>query len=180
MSKAIFPREKDDLEKTGRGGVALLHYALNYNHWEFRQETGADKGRDCSIEYIEGDEWHNSCLRGQVKGTKTPNSYLLKDGKHFSYQLDKKTINYALRSKDAFVLFFCDLVHERVYYLPIQDYFINSPEHYDKLEKDTETMNLRIPVHNIISKNDDVELIMLSRASYVFKNNRVSKAMTDE
>ena len=179
MSETIFPKETNDLEKTGRGGMALLHYSLNYNHWEYRQETGADKGRDCSLEYIEGAEWHNSCLRGQVKGTRTPNSYLLKSGTHFSYQLEKKTINYALRSKDAFILFLCDLTNEKVYYLPIQDYFINNPENYEKLEKDTEKMNIRIPVANVLLRDDDEELVKLSYASYNYNNNKVYKTMSD-
>ena len=92
---------------------------------------------------------------------------------------EKKTINYALRSKDAFILFLCDLTNEKVYYLPIQDYFINNPENYEKLEKDTEKMNIRIPVANVLLRDDDEELVKLSYASYNYNNNKVYKTMSD-
>ena len=46
----------------------------------------------------------------------------------------EKTINYGLSSPIAFVLFYVDVDHGIVYYLPIQDYFIANPELFDALE----------------------------------------------
>lgn len=179
--ETVLPKEAD-IEKTGRGGVALLHYAFNYDHWEFRQETGADKGRDCAFEYVdEENSWHNGIIRGQVKGTKTPDSYRLKTKDCFSYNLDRKTINYALRSNDAFLLFLCDLVNEKVYYLPIQDYFIENESEYDTLEKKNDGgMMVHIPTANIVTRDDDSALVDLAQSSYCFREGRVCKVRTDK
>ena len=175
MSKMVLPKD-NQINRTGSGGIALLHYAIDYEYWEFRQETGEDRGRDCVLEYIDENNWHNHIIQGQVKGTKTPESYLLKDGKHFSYKLEKKYINYALRSSNASVLFFCDLKNDVVYYLPIQDYFIKNPDKYvNLLNAETETMKLHIPVSNIVRKNDDSELCRLANATYLFKDGKVVK-----
>lgn len=180
MVEAVLPQEVD-MEKTGRGGMALVHYVFNYDHWEFRQETGTDKGRDCAFEYIdEKNTWHNALIRGQVKGTKTLDSYRLKKEKCISYKLDRKTINYALRSKEAFLLFLCDLVDEKVYYLPIQDYFIDNESEYDTLvKKDSGGMMLHIPIKNVVTRDDDSALIELTRFSYSFRQTKVYKERTD-
>lgn len=170
----VFPKENDP-EKKGRGGMALVHYFFNYNRWEYRQEVGADRGRDCILEYIAEDEWQNGQLSGQVKGTTIINSYRLKTEDCFSFPLEKKTINYALHSKNAFLLLLCDLIEEKVYYLPIQDYFIDDQSLYERLEKETDKMSLRIPTSNIVKRDDDHALVMLTKASYVFKDGRVIK-----
>lgn len=175
MCEAVLPKE-NEINKTGRGGMALVHFRFNYDHWQFRQETGADCGRDCTIEYISDNEWHHDSIEGQVKGTKSPESYLLKDGNQFSYKLEKKTINYALRSSKAFLLLLCDLNSNTVYYLPIQEYFINNPDKYTKLENPaTDSMKLRIPVEKTVCGDNDAELIALAKTTYVFRNNRVQR-----
>ena len=175
MKEIVLPKETV-INRTGSGGIALLHYSLNYEHWEFRQETGEDRGRDCVLEYIDESIWCNYIIQGQVKGTKTPQSYLLKDGMHFSYPLEKKYINYALRSSNASVLFLCDLINELVYFLPIQDYFINNPEKYENLSNPkTESMNVHIPVSNIVTKYEDFELCQLAKATYFFNLGKVVK-----
>ena len=180
MPEVILPKEVD-LEKTGRGGMALVHYAFDYNHWEFRLETGADRGTDCAFEYIDEDnQWHHATIRGQVKGTKSPDSYRLKTEDCFSYSLEIKTINYALRSRDAFLLFFCDLINSKVYYLAIQDYFIENESRYKNLEeKNGGTMALHIPIANVVTKDDDSALVELAKCTYTFRNNRVSKERND-
>ena len=45
--------------KIGSRARAILHYTLDTDHWEYREETGNDVGRDCIIELIECDEWTN-------------------------------------------------------------------------------------------------------------------------
>ena len=126
------------------------------------------------LEYIDENNWHNCIIQGQVKGTKTPESYLLKDGKHFSYKLEKKYINYALRSSNASVLFLCDLKNDIVYFLPIQDYFIENPDKYVNLANaETESMMLHIPIGNIVSRIDDSKLCKLANATYLFKDGKV-------
>ena len=175
----ILPKE-EDMEKTGRGGMGLLHFTINYDHWQFREETGADKGRDCTLEYIDGKEWANRSIQCQVKGSEAIDSYKLKKQPCFSYNLEKRTINYALRSSSPFVLFLCDLNDNIVYYLPVQDAFMENEDYYSRLAKDTDSMNLRIPMANIMTRESDEELVELTRATYSFINGRVVKTVSDK
>ena len=177
MATAILPMDIKE-QGVGRGGMALIHYVFDYHHWEFRLETGIDVGRDCVFEHIENNEWHNGTIRCQVKGTEKPGTYLLASGNEFSYKFEKKTINYALRSRDAFLVFLCDLVNEKVYYLPIQEYFIENPKEYERLENDNDTMKLRIPLSNQITRENDQAVVQLSKIAYAFINNRVRKIET--
>ncbi len=171
----ILPRE-NEINRTGSGGVALLHYAIDYEHWEFRLETGEDRGRDCILEYIDDKRWGNHIIQGQVKGTKKPETYLLKDGVHFSYKLEKRYINYALRSPCASVLFLCDLKNDIVYYLAIQEYFIDNPEKYaNLLDAQTEAMMVHIPISNIVNRTDDTDLRRLAMSTYLFRNGRTER-----
>lgn len=116
------PRTPIDCEprKTGSKARAIVHYKLNAEHWDYREETGNDYGRDCVIELSENDCWNNHKIEGQIKGTRSPE--ILKREKCFSFPLEVKTINYALNAPGAFVLFYVDVENELVYYLPIQDY----------------------------------------------------------
>lgn len=96
----------------------------------------------------------------------------------FLIPLKKKTTNYALRSRDAFVLFLCDLLNEKVYYLPIQEYFIDNPEEYKRLEKDTKNMNLHIPVKNVVTRAEDAAIVLLANKAYSFTNGTVNCVVT--
>lgn len=159
--------------------MRLAHYAFNFECWEFRLGTGKDVGEDCVYEYIDEHAWHNGRIRAQVKGIRNPKTYLVAKGTEFSYQIKKHTIEYALRSKEAFVLLLCDLMNEKVYYLPLQDYFINNPEEYKRLRSDTDSMKLRVPVSNIVDSAHNDELVALSNNSYVFRDDKVSKSTSN-
>ena len=142
----------------------LVHYRFPSEHWEYHEETGRDVGRDCSIELVESDEFVNKKIEGQIKGTRSPNRLKGKDV--FSFAMEKKTINYGLSSPIAFVLFYVDVDHGIVYYLPIQDYFIANPELFDALESNTTTINVHIPIDNIVS-NEDFDLRQIAKSIYV-------------
>lgn len=177
MAKKRYPKESTVVSgESGRGGMALVHFVLNPSHWQYREETGPDVGKDVSFEYINEHEWHDGIIRGQVKGTRILEKLTLKKEQAFSWRLDKKTINYALNSKDAFLLFVGDLNTNRVYYLPIQDFFIANPEAYEVMSKGTKSMTLHIPFSNEVTRENDGELVELTKASYSLKDGRVIKA----
>lgn len=180
MADVVLPQEVD-MEKVGRGGIALVHFTFSYDHWEFRLEIGADKGRDCTFEYIDEDNrWPNARIECQVKGTKKLESYKLKNENCFSYYIERKTINYALRSNNAFILLLGDLVHNKVYYLSIQDYFIEDESRYETLEsKNDGGMMLHIPIENMVTNDDDSALVELAKCTYSFKKGRVHKEKND-
>ena len=134
----------------------LVHYRFSSERWEYHEETGRDMGRDCTIELIE--------IEGKIKGTRDPKR--LAAGEEFTFSIDIKTINYALSSSTAYVLFYVDVDNEIVYYLPLQDYFIANPKLFDRIEKNKTTLNVHIPGNNIVS-NQDFDLQQIAKSIYV-------------
>ncbi len=150
--------------RIGSKAVAILHYKIDANHWEFRQETGNDVGRDCTIELLEDDKWLNHKIEGQIKGTGKIEP--LKTCAEISFPMEVKTINYALASPCPFVLFYVDVQTEDIYYLAIQDHFINNPELFQKTDGTQEKLSLHIPLSNLLS-DDDSDLIEIAKNTYV-------------
>ncbi|MBR7019552.1 MAG: DUF4365 domain-containing protein [Lachnospiraceae bacterium] len=151
--------------KIGSRAVAIVHYSIDSSHWEFRQETGNDVGRDCTIELSENDRWNNHKIEGQIKGSEKI-SPLKRTPDEISFSMETKTINYALGSPVPFVLFHVDITTEAVYYLAIQDYFISHPELFDKLETAQDSLALHIPTSNILGKNDSA-LVAIAKCTYI-------------
>lgn len=154
------PRDNEQ-RKTGSKGRAIVHFRLNPEHWDYKEETGNDYGRDCIIELSEDDEWRNHKVEGQIKGTGRP-SLLSSD--EVSFPMQVKTIEYALGSPVAFILFVADTSTEDVYYQCVQDYFIHHTELFEKLGQ--ETINIRIPVSHNLKVSDDL-LQKWAKATYV-------------
>ena len=147
----------------GAKARATVHYSISAEHWEYHELTGSDHGTDCYIELIEDKEYTNKKIEGQIKGTR--NITVLKNGS-ISFPMDVKTINYGLGSSTAFVLFLVSVDEEIVYYLPIQDYFISDISRFDQLTNNETTMNLHIPMDNIVS-SDDYDLQQIAKSLYV-------------
>lgn len=163
MKNIILP-ENCEQRKIGSRARAILHYQINTDCWEYREESGNDYGRDCVIELSVDNSWINCKLEGQIKGTHKPN--LLQNKKEFSIAIPIKTINYALCSSISFVLFYIDTIKEDVYYVSIQDYFISNQNLFDKLSTNKSSINIRIPMVNMLSKND-YELKQLAMSTYL-------------
>ena len=138
--------------KIGSKAKAILHYKLNTNHWEYKEETGCDFGRDCIIELSENDEWRNHKIECQIKGKIKPT--IIKNGEFISIPIELKTLNYAIGSPIAFVVFVVNVTNETVYYQSIQEYFIGNKQEQSKLDSDNNTLNIHIPVINVLSSND--------------------------
>lgn len=150
--------------RIGSRAVAIVHYAIDTEHWEFRQETGNDVGRDCTIELSENDKWLNHKVEGQIKGT--TKIKCLRDQKTITFPIETKTINYALGSPIPFILFYVDVKNEIVYFLPIQDYFIANKHLFKKLEDNQVKMTLHIPNKNTLSNNDEM-LVSIAKNTYL-------------
>ena len=52
------------------------------------------------------------------------------------------------------MLFYVDIVREDVYFVCIQDAFIENKDLFDKLDGSQETVNVRIPRGNLLRSND--------------------------
>ena len=151
-----------EMRRTGSKGRQILHYRIDSDHWEYKEETGNDFGRDCVLELSENDEWNNHKLEGQIKGTKS--LMLINNGEAISFPMPVKTIEYALGSQTAFLLFVADTVNQTVYYQCVQDYFINNIDCFDRLDQGT--INIHIPVSQKLP-GDDSLLQGWARTTYV-------------
>lgn len=141
----------------------LVVYNLNAEFWEWHEMTGTDHGTDIIIELVENGEYSNKKIEGQIKGRSSLK--ILKDG-NISFDLDVKTINYALSSSTAFVLFLVDTTEEMVYYLPIQDYFIANSQLFESAENNDSTVTLHISPDSIVCNNDS-DLREIAKSVYV-------------
>lgn len=154
-------RPKDSTKrKTGSKGRAIVHFKLDANHWDYREETGNDYGRDCTVELSENNEWKNHKIEGQIKGTASP----IRVGNDISFPMPVKTIEYALGTSTSFILFVANTESNEVYYQCIQQYFIDHKELFDKL--DQKTINIRIPVSQNLS-NGDMLLQNWARVTFI-------------
>lgn len=154
-------RPKDDEKrKTGSRGRGIVHFKLDADHWDYREETGNDYGRDCVAELSENDEWLNHKVEGQIKGTASPKFV----GDDVSFPMPVKTIEYALGTSTSFILFVVDTTKNDVYYQCVQQYFIDHKELFDKL--DQQTINIHIPISQNLSV-DDTLLQNWARATFV-------------
>jgi len=167
----IYPKD-DESRKIGTRARQLVVSAFDADHWDFHELTGTDHGIDIQFELIEDDEYRNHGIRGQIKGTKMVT--MMKTEATISKQVDIKLIAYALGSAEPFVLFLADTLEEKVYYLPIQDYFIANPGLYSKLDSGQSSMNVHIPLDNIVCK-DDVDLQDIAKSRYILEAGKVKK-----
>lgn len=150
--------------KIGSRGRQLLHASINVEHWEYKEETGNDVGRDCILELSEHDQWLNHKVEGQIKATTKPDFIF---GKQFlSISIEVKTLRYALGSPIAFVLFVVDVNTKKIYYICLQDYFIADKSLMKKLDTEQKTHNVRVPVNNVLNDNDE-HLQELARRTYL-------------
>lgn len=149
----------------GRRARAIFPNKIDVNFWEFHEQTCADNGTDMIIEYIEDNEFKNYIIFCQIKGTTKLDKYIVKRN-CISSSVEIKTINYALNSKNAFIFVIVDVKKEIAYYLPIQDFFIANSAYFNKLEKNNRTINLKIPLNNIVSDND-LKLKEIAKSTYI-------------
>lgn len=76
-----------------------------------------------------------------------------------------KTVNYALGSSNAFVLFLVDVTNEEVYFLPLQDYFIANPDKFKAAENNATTVTLHLEPNDNIKKNGNF-LVKIAKSLY--------------
>lgn len=154
-------RPKDDEKrKIGSKGRGILHFILDADHWDYREETGNDYGRDCVLELSENDEWFNHKVEGQIKSTASPKLV----GDEVSFPMPVKTIEYALGTSISFILFVVDTTNKDAYYQCVQQYFIDHKELFDRL--DQQTINIHIPIFQKVSEGDE-RLQNWARATFI-------------
>jgi hypothetical protein len=152
---------------------SIVTYKLDAEKWEWHEQTGTDHGTDMVIELVENENFTNKKIEVQIKGRTSIS--VLKNG-DISFGLDVKTVNYALSSSNAFVLFLVDVTSENVYYLPIQDYFIANPDKFDAVENNKTSVNVHISKDNVLN-NEAYELCEIAKSVYINGSSRLLKKL---
>ena len=157
----ILPKDCSAREVSTRSR-GIFAYQIDAARWEWHEQTGTDHGTDVVLELSEEGGFAGKKIEGQIKG-RTKIEYL-KSGK-IKFDLEVKTINYALGNANAFVLFLVDVKKEQVYYLPIQDYFITNPNKFELAETNTTTVTVHLEPDNNLDKKPD-DLIEIAKVVY--------------
>lgn len=153
----------------------IFAYKLDATKWEWHEQTGSDHGTDVVLELSDDNQFAGKKVEGQLKGTQSVDR--LKNGTIY-FDLDVKTVNYALGNANPFVLFVIDTEKETVFFLPIQDYFISKPSLFDAALENTSTVRLHIDPCNNLDENAD-KLIEIARSVYVGGPSKDLKKIVD-
>lgn len=160
----IYPKDCEE-RKIGSRARAIFPYKLNSNYWEFHEQTGTDHGTDMIIELIEDDKFKNNKIECQIKGTTILKKYRTK--KYISFPIDIKTLNYALNCKNAFMIVLVDVITEKIYYKPIQDYFIANIEYFDKLKMNKKKMSIHFDDNDELCEDNEFDLQNIAKSIYI-------------
>ncbi len=140
----------------------IFAYQIDPNKWEWHEQTGTDHGTDIVLELSEGECFLGKKIEGQLKGRSKIE--FLKDGR-IKFDLDVKTVNYALNNANPFVLFLVDVTNETVYYLTVQDFFIEHPERFEAAKNNESSVTMHIDPSNTLTDNPD-ELLDIAKRVY--------------
>jgi len=152
MSDFVFPKDIAS-RKIGSNARRIVHYKFNPDFWDYKEETGEDRGRDCFFELINDNKWKNEKIEVQIKGT-TDINYILSNTM-VSFSLKLSTFFYGVNSPYSFMLLVVDLQTEDIYYICLQEYYNDNKDRIDSKIDDQNYISIRIPVENVISTIDD-------------------------
>lgn len=159
----IYPKDCE-ARKIGSKARAIFPYQLNLDCWEFHEQTGSDHGTDMIIEYIENNDFKNNKIECQIKGTTILEKYRKKG--YISFPIDIKTLNYALNCKNAFMIVLIDVINEKIYYKPIQDYFIANECCFDKLKKNKDKVSIHFDEEDLLNEKNEFDLQNIAKSLY--------------
>ncbi len=165
MAEAVFEGEypKDgENASVGRKARVKVINAFDTEHWDFHEMTGGDVGIDLTFELIENNEFHNYRIDCQIKGRSCVER--IKSGS-LTLPMEAKTLNYAINAPFCFMLLLYEEESANIYYLPIQEYFLNHPDEKEKL-KTQKTLNIHISANNTICPENEGVLIEYAKARY--------------
>lgn len=142
----------------------IFAYQLDASKWEWHEQTATDHGVDLVIELSENGCFSGRKIEGQLKGTTKVKK--LNNGE-ISFDLDVKTVNFALNCAYAYVLFLVDVTMEEVYYTVVQEYFILNPSKFEQAKNNTSSVAIHFdPQRTLNNQGDKLELV----AKYTYVN----------
>lgn len=163
-----YPKDNENKIKE-RKSFQILFSKFNTNFWEFNGRDLNDHGMDYEFEFIEDGEYRGYRILSQVKSSESDEIIKYYEDKLSYSKLPVKTATYAISCTSPFVLFVIDLRTKIAYYLPLQDYFIQNQDAFNKLSINKSTITVYIPLSNIIDPNvSDAALRQIAKSSYCF------------
>lgn len=136
----------------GREARKQIPLFFNSEIWEHRENTGCDYGLDMIFEYIENEEVTGLKIDAQIKGSI---KFKRLKNNDITFSLDIKTINYASKSRNPFLLLLYEISSKSAYYFNIKDN-INF-DIISKIEKNQSSYQIHIPQENKLKlENNDV------------------------
>ena len=164
-----YPQDSEEFKKE-RASYQLLFYRLNAKVWAPNGSDKTDHGMDYGFEYIDDGQYKGYRLYSQIKSTE----HLNKSENYVSFDLKVKTAAYAISSAQPFVLFVVDLVNDVVYYVCLQDFFIENPESLLAVETNKSTVRIKLPLKQIVTR-ETVGLQEVAKSQYSFTNGVLKK-----
>ncbi len=152
MDDLVFPKDCP-ARKIGSKATRLVHYKFDPDFWDYKEVTGNDYGLDCVIEYSDDNNWKNDKIECQIKGS--ANISFVSNNTMVSFSLNVKTLSYALKSFNSFMLFVVNVITEDIYYMCIQEYYENNKDKIHSKIKNQKSITINIPVENVISTFED-------------------------
>lgn len=157
-----YPLDTEELQKE-RMSYQSLFYKFDMKEWVPNGSDHTDHGMDYGFEYIEGNEYKGFRLLSQIKSTE----HIEKKDDVCIFDLKITTAVYAIHCSQPFVLFLVDLKDDDAYYVCLQEHFIKHPEMIDKVQKNKSTIRIKIPINNIVSR-DNTDLKRIAKEQFTF------------
>lgn len=161
---ARFPADSESRRVDSRA-CAIVHYAIDSNHWEYKLETGGDFGCDAILELSENNYWTGNRVRVQIKGTRHIDRYLVSKGAEISFPLSVDTLNYTLTSPESFLLFVVDIESEAIYYCELHEHLSSHANLVEKMESQ-QKVSIRFSRGKILESGNDAELQAAARRRF--------------
>ena len=106
----------------------------------------------------------------QIKSTE----HIIKSKKSVSFDLKVITAAYAISSAQPFVLFVVDLIADVIYYICLQDFFIDNPASLKAVGNNKSKVRIKIPLDYIVTR-ETIGLQEVAKSQYSFTNGTLRK-----
>lgn len=164
-----YPQDTEEFKKE-RKSYQLLFYRLNADVWAPNGSDNTDHGMDYGFEYIENGNYKGYRILSQIKSTE----HIIKSKKSVSFDLKVITAAYAISSAQPFVLFVVDLIADVIYYICLQDFFIDNPASLKAVGNNKSKVRIKIPLDYIVTR-ETIGLQEVAKSQYSFTNGTLRK-----
>lgn len=155
-----YPQDSEQKKKERRS-FNLMIPLFDPDCWDFIGSDKNDHGVDYTYELIEEGKFKGYRVLIQVKSRTDPE---IRDDK-IIFDFPVKTANYAVGSAQPFFFILINLSTRNGYYICLQDYFIENKDAIKKLDRNTSSIRVFVPLANHVD-DDNFRKIAHRQYSY--------------